>query len=86
MTVPKDPTATARARAFLAETYRAGVGPDVLDAHGAIIVATAVCDQSTRQHVGLATLSQNIAHMIPKLTRMQAATLVDDAIKYYCPI
>src|SRR5207302_2046010 len=32
----------------------------------------------------LATLAQNVSRMLPKLSRIQAATLVDDAIKYYC--
>lgn len=86
VTVRANPTTTASARAFLAETYRAGVGPDVLDAQAAIIVATAVCAQNNREHVGLATLSQTVARMFPRLTRIQAATLVDDAIKYYCPV
>ena len=85
-TVRTDPATSASARAFLAETYRAGVGPDVLDAQGAIIVATAVCHQNSREHVGLATLSQTVARIFPRLTRIQAATLVDDAIKYYCPV
>lgn len=81
----QDPTSTPQARAFLAEIYRKGVGPNVLDARGAVPVATAVCAQNSTGKVGLATLAQNVGVMIPKLTRIQAAELVDDAIKYYCP-
>jgi hypothetical protein len=80
----KDPTVTPQARAFLAEIYREGIGPDELDAHGAVILAAGVC-QSHQARMGLATLSGNVRDMFPKLTKMQAATLVDDAIKYYCP-
>lgn len=42
----QDPTSTPQARAFLAEIYRKGVGPNVLDARGAVLVATAVCEQN----------------------------------------
>jgi hypothetical protein len=82
---PRDPTTSPQARAFLAETYREGVSPDVLDARGAVLLATGVCEQHD-QRVGLATLAQNVSRMLPKLSRIQAATLVDDAIKYYCPV
>jgi len=81
--VSHDPTSTPQAKVFLAETYLQGVGPDVLDAHAAVFVATAVCDQHDRR-VGLATLSVNVQGMFPRLTPIQAHTLVDDAVKYYC--
>ena len=80
---PRDPTSTPQAKVFLAETYMQGVGPDVLDAHAAVFVAAAVCSQH-EQRVGLATLSVNVRGMFPRLSPIQAHTLVDDAIKYYC--
>lgn len=80
---PRDPTSTPQAKVFLAETYMQGVGPDVLDAKAAVFVATAVCEQH-EQRVGLASLSVNVRAMFPRLSPIQAHTLVDDAIKYYC--
>lgn len=80
----KDPTVTPQGRAFLAEIYREGIGPDEMDAHGAVILAAGLCQQH-RARVGLATLSLRVRGMFPALTKMQAARLVDDAIRYYCP-
>jgi uncharacterized membrane protein YkgB len=89
-TVPvvRDTTMTPQTRAFLAEMYRKGVGPHVLDAKQAVLVATAVCELNRKDRVdrvSLPTLGLTVGKMIPKLTRIQAAEFVDDAVKYYCP-
>lgn len=81
-TLPRpDPTTTEASRAFLAALAAHHVA---VEPHQAVFVAGAVCDQRRRYNASLATLSVEVQRWAPGITRIDAATLVDDADKNLC--
>jgi Protein of unknown function (DUF732) len=81
-TLPRpDPTTTEASRAFLKalSDHHVAVEP-----HQAVFVAGAVCDQRHRYNASLATLSVEVQRWAPGITRIDAATLVDDADRNLC--
>jgi hypothetical protein len=84
----RDTTMTPQTQVFLAEIRRKGITLYALDTQQAVLVATAVCELNRRERkdrVSLPTLGVTVSRMVPRLARIQAAELVDDAVKYYCP-
>lgn len=80
---PVRDTDTPQAKALLAEMYRQGVRPDLLNADSAVREAASVCREHAKGKP-LYAVSQTLTDTMRQLTPIQAHTFADLSIKYYC--